>query len=236
MLDGNLESLNVSGLNSLGSSTIETITGEFIIRENQGLSNLNFPRLTEVGTIRWLTIPELRELRFDEELKTAETVDIQDTQLLNLDGINLEEVGTFYIANNRFIKKMELQLSNVTTALTIEGGGADLEVILPNLQSAANLTFRNVFRVETPSLEFVEGSIGFFESSFESYAAPNLTDVGQSLSFSDNGELNNLTLPELVSVGGGFLISKNPKLDKIDGINKLETVGGALDYSGDFSE
>ena len=98
------------------------------------------------------------------------------------------------------------------------------------------MTFRNASKVDLPSLESVSGGLGFYSSYFESFTGPNLTTVDSFLVFNDNSALTNISLPLLESVGGSFQIANNTELKEVTGVPKLETIEGALDFSGNFSE
>jgi len=73
-----------------------------------------------------------------------------------------------------------------------------------------------------------------------SIIAPNLTSVGNtatgqgSLAIDANGNLANISMPLLKSVGGADQIANNTALDAIS-FPALATVGGAIDFSGNFS-
>merc|ERR1712000_594297 len=48
------------------------------------------------------------------------------------------------------------------------------------------------------------------------------------------GDLNNLSFPELTTIGGGFLVANNTELEAVDQFPKLKTIAGALDFRGVF--
>jgi len=106
---------------------------------------------------------------------------------------------------------------------------------MPNLQFALNMTFRNVSSVSLPSLSGVNGSLGFYGNILSTFSAPNLTQTGSDLVFDDNTGLTNLSLPSLTIVGGGLQIANNSQLKSINGLPKLQDVGGAVDFSGVFT-
>lgn len=125
-------------------------------------------------------------------------------------------------------------LTNATGLINFAGNMDSLEIELPNLLSGTNMTFRNVSSVSVPSLANLTGQMGFWGDSFESFSAPNLTDTGD-LVFNGNSKLNNLSMPEIQNVNGGFQITRNDKLSSIS-FPKLEEVTGAIDFSGSFDE
>ncbi|RAL59364.1 hypothetical protein DID88_006854 [Monilinia fructigena] len=104
------------------------------------------------------------------------------------------------------------QVGNVTTLLNIDSNGKNLDVSFPNLIWAANMTFRNVSSVSIPSLAVVNGSSDSYENYFTSLNAK-------------------LDIKLLV------VLSKLPTTLLFGGISfpKLTQVGGAIDFSGNFT-
>lgn len=235
-IDGNLIARNVSRIREISSNTLTTITGEFELNELQILSSLNFPSLTNVEIIRWIALAGLQALSFTSQVTQASVVDIQNTQLNSLEGINLELVDRFLIVSNTFLREITLQLGSISDALLIEGNAENLAVSFPELEWAFNITMRNCSSINVPALNTVNGSMGLYGGTFEGFAAPALTSVGESLSIVSNDALTNISFPELTEVGGGLQVANNTQLDSINGFPVLETVGGALDFNGNFSE
>jgi len=235
-ITGDLVANNVSLITNIGADSLQQIQGTFQLDQVQVLSSLSFPQLTTVGTISWNALPNLEQLTFTTGVQMASTVNIQNTELNSLDGINVQTVDTFYIANNRYLGDISMQLANVSTSLILEANNPAINVSFPNLIWAFNMTFRNCSSVDTPSLASLNGSMGFYGNDILSYAAPNLTEVGGSLSFDSNTQLTNISLPQLTQLGGGFQISNNTELKTIDGFPKLKTIVGALDFNGNFTD
>jgi len=235
-ITGDLIVSNASSITDIGADSLETIKGTFQLDQVQILSALSFPQLTTVGEILWNALPNLQQLTFTTGVQMASTVNIQNTELNSLNGINVKTVDIFYIANNRYLGDITMQLANVNTSLILEANNPAMNVSFPNLISAFNMTFRNCSSVDTPSLASLNGSMGFFGNDILSYTAPNLTEVGGSLSFVSNTKLTNISLPQLTQLGGGFQISNNTELKTIDGFPKLKTIVGALDFNGNFTE
>jgi len=227
---------NVTQLTGLTSGTLETISDSFTLNGLTILTTLNFPRLTQVGTLDWTALPALQGLSFTTGIQEAGVVSIQNTQLNTLDGINLQMVDSMTIANNPYLNDINMQLGNITQALILEANGRNVSATFPNLEWAFNMTFRNVSSVSIPSLAAVNGSVGFYANFFDSIAGPNLTTVGGSLSFVSNEDMTNLSFPALTTVNGGLQVANNTKLENVDGFPALKTVGGALDFNGNFTK
>ncbi|KAF2117768.1 GPI-anchored cell wall organization protein Ecm33 [Lophiotrema nucula] len=235
-IDGDLIVNNNSAITSLSADSLTEITGKFNLDTVQVLSTVNFPKLKKVDSIVWNALPNLQTPTFNGPITQVGTLDIQNTQLQSLEGINLETVDKVTIANNRYISDISMQLGNVSTSLILEANNPEVNVTFPNLIWAFNLTFRNCSSVSLPSLETLNGSMGFYGNIFESFIAPNLTKVGGALAFVSNAEVTNISLPLLTEVTGTVQIANNTKLSGIDGVPQLKTIGGALDFSGNFSK
>lgn len=240
-IKGDLIIENATALTSFTSSTINSIGGTFKMDSLTLLSTLRFDELTQVGSIEWSALKALDTLTFPKFIQKASNVLITNTFLSTLNGINLMTVQTLNINNNLRLTNFSTQVNNITQLLNIEANGQKLNVQLPNLMTAANMTFRNVSTLSIPSLATVNGSIGFYGNYFDSIAAPNLTTIGSknvqntgSLAIVANGALTNISMPLLQTVQGAYQIANNSDLQNIS-FPALQTVGGALDFSGNFS-
>jgi len=235
-ITGSLSADNVTMMTTLSGADLEKIGDSFALNGVQVLSTLNFPRLTNVDTIDWQALPNLQGLSFTTGVQMASSVSIQNTGLASLDGINLQVVDSMIIENNPFLEDLEMQLGNISTALSIGANGQNVSAIFPNLEWAFNMTFRNVSNISLPSLAAVNGSLGFYSNFMDSVACPNLTNIGGSLSFISNADLTNITMPELKQVQGALNIQNNTALEEITGFGSLTTVTGAVDFYGNFSD
>lgn len=218
--------LSGADLNSIGDTL--SLTGLTI------LSTLGFPSLTSVHSIQWTDLPALQQLTFTQGVSTASDILITDTQLNSLDGINLQTAENMNINNNPYLNLINAQLVNITKSLTIAANAQDLQVELPNLIFAYNMTLRNISSISIPSLRSVNTTLGFYGDYLTSVMAPNLTSVGGDLAFIANAKLTNISLPALTSVGGGVTIANNSDLLTIDGFSSLKSTG-AINMSGNFS-
>ncbi len=201
------------------------------------LSTLAFSSLNSVSTIEWVGLPALQGLNFPQGVSTATNVGISNTQLNTLSGIELMTVDNIDINNNPYLNTVNVnEIVNITGSLSFSANSKDLQITFDNLQQANNLTFRNVSSVTMPSLSLVNGSLGFYSDTFESFSAPNLTQTGGALAFVDSPNLSNISMPSLMGVGGGFLIANNTNLKSISGFPKLQVIVGALDFAGEFNK
>jgi hypothetical protein len=225
-------------LTEISSSTIKSIGGTFNLFNVTGLNYLSFDQLTSVSSIIWNIVPNFISVTFPQSISQANSVDIEDTTLKTLDGINLDTVDTFTVINNRYLTSISTQVTNVGSIINIASNGIGLTVDLPNLVWAANATFRNTSSVTIPSLATVNGTLTFDENLFSNLAAPNLTAIGTSsvgsLTLAGNPSLNNFSFPLLKSIAGANNIANNSALTNIS-FPSLTSVGGAIFFTGNFT-
>lgn len=222
----NVTGIIAPSLTSIGSS--------FELNGLTKLTQLNFATLSSVGTIYWEALPKLQSLTFTTGVTNAGDVTITNTGLTSLDGITLKTVGLFQITDNTSLKTININnLMNATDLINFSGNYNKLQIELPNLGTASNMTFRNISSISMPSLEKLKGQLGFWGTDFATFSAPNLTSTAD-LTFNDNAKLSNISMPLLNKVDGGFIISRNDMLNTID-LPALQTVTGAIDFSGTFN-
>ncbi|KAJ9602030.1 cell wall protein Ecm33 [Cladophialophora chaetospira] len=235
-ITGDFTCINATQVTAITSDQINTIQGTWHLERLTIMSNLQFDSLTGVNNIEWIALPALQSLNFAQGIQRANSVIISNTQLTNIDGIELTAVGTLNVNNNNYLTDVNVNdLKNITSALSFSANGRDLAISFPNLEQAANLTFRNVSKIDMPSLSSVAGDMGFYSDTFKSFTAPNLTQTGGSLAFVDSPSLTSFAFPSLQTIGGGFLVANNTNLKAINGLPKLATIIGALDFAGTFN-
>lgn len=234
-LNGNLVAQDNNAMTRLSADSLETLDGEMHLSGLTRLFNLGFPQLKTVNKITWNALPLLQDLGFTSQVESAQEIRIENTALRSLEGLNIEEIDSLFIANNAYINEISMQLGNVSDSLTFADNNEKVVVTLPNLIWATNLTFRFCGSVELPSLETLNGSLGFYNNGFESFSAPNLTSIGEALAVVANEKLSNLTFPALTKVNGNLQLANNTALDDVSGFPQLESILGAFDLSGNMS-
>jgi len=234
-ITGDLTAENNSDMKQISASDLETLDGAMNLNGLTSLYALNFPKLKTIDKIQWQALPNLQEIGFTAEVTKADKIDIQNTALRSLKGINIEEADEIFIANNGYIDEIAMQLGNVSTSLTLADNNEAVKVELPNLIWASNLTFRFCGSVSVPSLETLNGSLGLYNNGFETFSAPNLTSVGEAVAIVANEQLNNISFPLLTKITDNLQIANNSKLVEVDGLPQLKSIGGAFDMSGNFS-
>jgi hypothetical protein len=220
----------------ISADSIEEIDGTMTLDGLTRLYGVEFPKLKKVQGIKWNALPNLQTIGFTAEVTEADKINIQNTAIRSLKGINIEQVDTIFIANNGYINEVNMQLGNVSDSMTFADNNEALKITLPNLIWATNMTFRFVGSLEMPSLETLNGSLGLYNNGFESFAAPNLTSIGEALAIVANEKVSNISFPVLTKINDNLQIANNTNLSMIDGFPKLKSVGGAFDISGNMSE
>ncbi|RYP18963.1 hypothetical protein DL765_003641 [Monosporascus sp. GIB2] len=225
-------------ITDFSSASLETIGGTFTLRNLTALSNLGFTRLSEVGAIDWATLTVLDEPTLGNPgITKAKSVIIADTFFRSIAGINVQSLSDMNINNNRRLTRFSTSIKSLSNVLNVQANGLNLELEMPNVEWIANLTIANVTTFSAPSLATVNGSMRFDSNRFESFAAPNLTEVQDGdISFVSNGDLTNISFPALERIGGGLTVANNTALESIDGFKKLERVGGAIAFRGSFTD
>jgi hypothetical protein len=237
-IGGSLIVKNNGLLQTLSSTSLKTIGDAFALNNVTSLTSLMFPALGEVGSIDWSTLSALPEPTFGTPgITKAKSVTIADTFCENLDGINVQQVTDMNINNNKRLSKFSTSIKTLSNALYINANGLNLTMEMPNLEWIANMTIANVSSFSVPSLKAVNGSMRFDSNYFTNFIAANLTSIQDGdLSFVSNPQLANISLPLLKKIGGGLTIANNTILTKVDGLNSLQNVGGAILMRGSFDE
>lgn len=234
-ITGDLIASSNDNMKQISASDLVTLDGAMNLNGLTSLYALNFPKLKTVDSIKWQALPNLQDIGFTAEVTKADKVDIQNTALRSLKGINIEQADEIFIANNGYIDDISMQLGNVSTSLTLADNNEAVKVQLPNLIWASNLTFRFCGSVSVPSLETLNGSLGLYNNGFDTFSAPNLTTVGEAVAIVANDQLKNISFPQLTKISGNLQIANNSKLIEIDGFPQLKSIGGAFDMSGNFT-
>ncbi|TGJ82089.1 hypothetical protein E0Z10_g6667 [Xylaria hypoxylon] len=237
-IKGSLIVKNNGLLQSLSSSSLKTVGGAFQLNNVTSLTSLVFPDLGEVGSIDWTTLSSLQEPTFGNPgITKAESVIVADTFVSNLDGINVQDVTDMNINNNRRLSKFSTSIKTLSNALYVTANALNMTMEMPNLEWIANMTIANVSTFSVPSLKYVNGSMRFDSNYFTEFLAANLTEIHDGdLSFVSNPQLTNVSIPKLERVGGGVTIANNTLLTKVDGLDSLARVGGAIKMRGSFDE
>ncbi|ODV62229.1 Ecm33p, partial [Ascoidea rubescens DSM 1968] len=234
-IKGSLIIKNATSLVSFSADSLQIIDDELSLTDLTILDNLNLPVLTQVGSIYFVTLPALSEITLTTGISKVDSLYISDTALETLSGINVVDVDTFNVNNNRDLQAVDGALKTVKTSLEVSYNSETVEVSFDNLIWANNVTFRDVSSISMSNLTAVNGSMGVYNTTIDSLVIDNLETVGGALAISHNNELTDLEFASLVTISGALDITNNSALTSITGFPKLKTVGGAIDIGGALS-
>ena len=235
-LSGNLVAKNVENMKRLSASDLEILSGEMNLDGVIRLNSADFPKLKEVKSLKWSALPNLQDMGFTAGIDKATNIDIQNTGIRSIKGFNFQAISTFFLANNAYITDITMGLGNVTKFLNLADNNKEVKVDLSNLIWAANLTFRSCASVSLGALSTVNGSLGLYKNSLDSFMAPNLTLIGNALAIENNEKLANISFPQLTKIQDNLDIRDNAGLLEVTGFPLLERVGGAFDVYGNMSK
>lgn len=237
-IKGDLIVNNASGIVSISSTSINSISGNFTLENLEFLSRLEMSSLKSVGSISLIKLTQLDNLNFGTEGVTKVTsIQVTDTFISDLSGLSVATVENFRIDNNRKMTSFRSDLVNITGQLIISSNGNNMEIEMNQLELASEIQISNVKSFTAPKLEKVSQSIKFDNNrELTSFVATNLTEIGDDLSFLNNKKLSNISMPALETVSGGFTIQNNTAMDAVEGFDELATVSGGIILRGDFEK
>lgn len=230
---GDLQIFNATNLQFFAADAVTTITGSLKLHGLTVLSTLSFGQLSSVGAINWVTLPNLVDTGLNA-VTDCNSIYISDTMLSDLKGINPTNVEVFNINNNLNLASISSNIKTVSNALTVAFNGDETIVEFDDLIWANNITFYSVASISMASIQGVNKSAGFFESSVTELEFPLVTEIGGDLTIENNDLLTHIDFSNVTSVGGGLVIANNTELLSIENIDSIKTVQGAVILKGDF--
>ncbi|KAH7025911.1 uncharacterized protein B0I36DRAFT_365555 [Microdochium trichocladiopsis] len=235
-IGGDLIALDNPNITSLTASFLGEIGGALQLKNLISMSSLQLQRLSTVDTIEWVTLRRLTGATLGTPgITKASSVLVADTTIKSLDGINVDNLSFLNLNNNRDIVTFKTNIKTISDQVIIDANGLKMQMEMPNLIWAANMTISNVTTFSAPALKTINGSASFSSNYFTSVTFPNLTKLEEgTFSFISNPQLKNLTMPLLTDIGGGFIVANNTALSQINGFSKLENIGGAIALRGSF--
>ncbi|EDO18955.1 hypothetical protein Kpol_2002p25 [Vanderwaltozyma polyspora DSM 70294] len=243
---------------NLGS--IEKITGDLLIEDSPEIVRIIAPALKEVGgtfslhsltslvlldvgimtkvkAIDWKVVPILNTVSLNDNIENLESIVISDTSLSEIEGFDkIYELEIFNINNNRFLEIIRTNLKQVKTQFTIHANAKEMQLEMPELEFAENITVRDTSSVYFPKLERVASSMEFIENLFTELEIPTLTAVGGTLGIIDNQNLKSVNFSGVTNIQGGLMISNNERLETLDFLPTLKQIGGAIFFEGRFQD
>jgi len=237
-ITGDLSAPGITGLTTLSGNALTNIGGALTLQGLTVLTGLNFPVLTSVGSINWQTLPQLQGLGLTNTIQTAGSVAIVDTHLATLTGINLTSASSLNIASNIYLSSIDMPLNNVTGNFNLASNNQGaMSATFANLTSVGgSFSVSQLSSLNIDQLRTVTQTANFIDNTnMQTLSAPALLSVG-GLIITGNNALNNLSFPMLSRcTNGALLIQNNNALTGNISFPALTTVSGALNVTGGYS-
>ncbi|PMD29371.1 hypothetical protein L207DRAFT_409123, partial [Hyaloscypha variabilis F] len=223
-ITGDFDVSNAMALTYLGSPSLTTIGGTFTLQDLPLLSAIDFISLANVGAVLGANLPAASgTLSFPGAGSRGfqtKSFTLFGTALVGLD-FSLGGTATVNITNNPGLSLASINMTSITSSLTIASNNFASSFSFPGLVWAANITASDLYEFSVPDLAVVNGSFGLYGNTFPSFSAPKLTSVGSvttgqgALSISNNTNLTGLSMPLLSSVGGTLEVEGSGMLQAI---------------------
>ncbi|GAV48577.1 hypothetical protein ZYGR_0K00820 [Zygosaccharomyces rouxii] len=216
---------------------LKKVGGVFFIKNLTSLVAIELPELKYINAIEWKVVPILTNARLDGLVEGLTSITISDSSLATINGFQkVEELAIFDINNNRFLERINTNVKRVTKELRVHANAKELELELPELKSARNITIRDTSSIELPKLERVDNSLEFIENQVSQLFLSNLKTIGGTLGIMQNSQLSSLDFGNVTDVNGGLVIANNTNMEKIDFLQQLKQIGGAIYFEGKFQD
>lgn len=236
-INGNLVIHNTSAISKVKAENLKYITGAFIMGTLTSLVTLDVPNLVSVNAIEWNVLPILNFAELNPRIVVTSHIIISDTSLSYIDAFqNIKELEILSINNNRFLETIKTNIVKVHQLLTIHANARDVQLEMPQLMEAENLTIRDTSYIHLPKLEVVYSSFEVIENLVTELNVPNLRFVGGTLGIIENINLAKADFNNVTEIQGGLMIANNNKLDRIDFFQNLKQIGGAIHFEGTFQD
>lgn len=236
-IQGNLIIENSSGIVRINAINLNYITRDFILKSLTSLVTVEIPNLKLLNSIDWKVLPILNSVDINKEIIVNQNIIISDTSLSNINGFQrIKDIDIFNINNNRFLETIKTNLVTINKQLSIHANARDLELEMPMLKAAENITIRDTSYIWFPNLEIVSTSFEIIENLITILEVPNLKFIGGTLGIIENLQLNTANFNNVTEIQGGLMIAQNNELNKIDFFQNLKQIGGAIHFEGKFKD
>jgi hypothetical protein len=238
-VDGIMDIGRISNLMTLDLPALASVGQAFDIYENPSLSTVSLPNLTSVGTLTLNELPSLIDLNFVAGIRNItgytrggpgsgsqvfpSQVTIQNTGLISLEGLLFSDIIGLTITDNA-LKSLTLSLESFNCAndysYTVDiSRNYNMSLNLPNLTTTncELVGLDDLSALNIPALSVVNGSVSFNNLTPNSFTAPKLLSVSDSIHFVQ-GNVQQINLPALQTVGMKFSIDGTPAIYLENGI------------------
>ena len=240
-IDGDLIADTAINVASLTANSIKNITGQFKLNNMSSLVTLQMQQLRGIGQqnlggISWQGLPLLQTVDFGQAgLDSCTGIDIQNSQIQDLSGINVKLANMIDISNNPALTSLNWETTNCTNA-TFSGNGLSsngLNITLNNLQGVSSMTIRNASALSVPSLQQSQYLIAIESGQIQEVLLPNLTYTG-GINVANSPQLTNVSIPALQTCEGALKLINNDKLGGELSFPALTQLRGDLNITGAF--
>ncbi|SCU95522.1 LAFA_0G00804g1_1 [Lachancea sp. 'fantastica'] len=236
-INGDLIIENLPEVVRIQGHNLVSVGGTFKIDSLTSLTSIYLPSLHHFDVMEWKVVPTLTSLSLAPNISHAKRVTISDTSLVGIDVLeNIDDLEILNINNNRYMEYVKSNVKQVHEQLSISSNARELQVEMPSLLWANNLTVRDVASISFPRLQYVNKSLEIIENNFESFEAPVLKTVGGTLGVIQNSRLARVDFSNVTTIQGGLMIANNSNIDKIDFLPELREIGGAIQFIGTFHD
>ncbi|KAF2767547.1 hypothetical protein EJ03DRAFT_144852 [Teratosphaeria nubilosa] len=228
---------NVPNITTIAARNLSTITEDCMLSNLPLLTNLTLPNWSSVSTLKLDRIPTPNTLNLQTTFQQVTNLYVTNTTLEALPALVLPsaQMENLVITGNEFLDTVRFEAGNITQMVTIAGNGGTMELTLPNLTYAYDMEISNATQINMPLLHSVSQNLVIDWNSASNISLDRLSFVGSALSITDNSQLGDIQLNQLVNVQGDLDLTGNPQVEQIDGLPVLSFVGGNLTLEGQFT-
>ncbi|KAI9754223.1 MAG: MutS protein msh4 [Chaenotheca gracillima] len=220
---------------SLRADDLVTIGQTLSVRANDLLDSVDFPSLKNVDNLYLYGLPNLTTFNTDSPLTNVSSITIRGTKLSDLDWLQPKYVESLSIQRNPSLSRVSLPVVNSSSFVEFELNGPNMQLSLPDLEVAYNLSISNCEEISLPSLAYVNSSLGFYANSAKKLSIPRLLNVRNTVMLWNNSMISDLELPMLTNVSSNIIMHGNTALKTLD-LPKLENVKGDIVINGSFTK
>lgn len=235
---GDINIFNSSSITDINFNQLTKISGSLAVDALTQLHVIDFSQLSEIEQLNLISLPSLSTINLNSGVSKLKNLQVSDTALSSLQGLitNFNSINQLNVNNNKNITQLDLQnLETVTENLILSFNGDDCSINLDSLEWASNMTIQDAASFSASGLKDVNGSLIIAYNKFDNFELP-VESVGGALQIFANEELTEFSLGNLTEVGGEVRIFNNTDLDDMsDSFESLETIKGAVNIKGSFS-
>ncbi|KXL41393.1 hypothetical protein M433DRAFT_140419 [Acidomyces richmondensis BFW] len=234
---GSIYVANNSQITTIASRDLTTITEDCVLENLPLLANITLPKWTSVTTLTLSKIPTPNTLNMQTTFQQVSNLYVTNTTLEALPGLLLQsaQMDVLSITGNKYLENGWFGVGNITQQATILNNGGQMSLTMPNLTYAYNMNISNASTVNIPLLQSVSQNLDISWNSVQNISLPKLSYVGAELSLTNNVQLTALAFEQLVNIQGNFIVSNNPLLNQVAGLEALSYVGGDLTLDGNIN-